>query len=159
MTYSCPVCFYDKLPFPPADYHICPSCGTEFGNDDAEISHEQLREMWIAGGANWFFGKPPENWNPWTQLQKGGVKAITGRAPSVAHSEELVFPVVVESDADGYFAFSPTLQGCYSQGDTYEEMIENIKDAIRLHVEDRRASGEEIPQNVFVTLSTVEVTV
>jgi len=24
--------------------------------------------MWIASGANWFFGAPPEHWNPWMQL-------------------------------------------------------------------------------------------
>lgn len=72
MTYRCPVCFYDRLPYPPANYHICPCCGTEFGNDDAVYSHQQLREMWIAGGANWFFGRPPGSWNPWVQLLKAG---------------------------------------------------------------------------------------
>jgi len=30
-----------------------------------------------------------------------------------------------------YFAFSPELQGYYAQGDSYEEVLENIKDAIR----------------------------
>jgi len=59
---------YDRLPYPAADYHICPCCSTEFGNDDAEFSYEQLREMWVAGGANWFFGRAPEGWNPWKQL-------------------------------------------------------------------------------------------
>ena len=72
MRYRCPTCFFDNLPYPPADYHICPCCGTEFGNDDAEYSHEQLREMWVAGGANWFFGRPPEHWNPWVQLIQNG---------------------------------------------------------------------------------------
>jgi hypothetical protein len=72
MRYRCPVCFFDKLPYPPSDYHICPCCGTEFGNDDSEYSHEQLREMWVAGGANWFFGRPPEHWNPWLQLILAG---------------------------------------------------------------------------------------
>lgn len=72
MKYRCPVCFYDQLPYPPAGYHVCPCCGTEFGNDDAEFSHQQLRDMWIAGGANWFFGKAPENWNPWYQLIENG---------------------------------------------------------------------------------------
>jgi predicted RNase H-like HicB family nuclease len=52
----------------------------------------------------------------------------------------------------------PSLQGCYSQGDTYEQAIENIKDAIRLHVQDRLADGEEIPQ-LSVSLSTVEIAV
>ena len=56
------------------------------------------------------------------------------------------FPVVIEKDADGYYAFCPDLQGCYTQGDTYEEALRNIEDSIRLHIEDRLASGEEIPQ-------------
>jgi len=56
------------------------------------------------------------------------------------------FSVVVEKDKEGYFVFCPELQGCYSQGDTYEEALGNIRDAIRLHLEDRVASGEEIPQ-------------
>lgn len=72
MNFICPVCFYAKLPYSPRDYHICPCCGTEFGNDDANFSHQQLREMWVAGGANWFFGRPPEGWNPWLQLLKAG---------------------------------------------------------------------------------------
>jgi predicted RNase H-like HicB family nuclease len=46
----------------------------------------------------------------------------------------------------------------YSQGDTYEEAIRNIKDAIKLHIADRLADGEEIPQ-VSVSLSTVEIAV
>ncbi|MCX7839156.1 MAG: type II toxin-antitoxin system HicB family antitoxin [Anaerolineae bacterium] len=45
-------------------------------------------------------------------------------------------PVVVEKDENGYFVYCPRLQGCYSQGDTYEQALENIKDAIRLHLED-----------------------
>lgn len=69
----CPVCFYSKLPYPPRDYHICPCCGTEFGNDDVEFSYEQLREMWIAGGANWFFGRAPVGWNPWLQLTMANI--------------------------------------------------------------------------------------
>lgn len=69
----CPVCAYKNLPYPPQDYNICPCCSTEFGNDDAIYSHRQLLGMWIAGGANWFFGKAPENWNPWIQLLNAGL--------------------------------------------------------------------------------------
>ena len=54
--------------------------------------------------------------------------------------------VVIERDEDGvYIAYCPALQGCYTQGDTYEEALENIKDAIRLHIEARRAVGEPVP--------------
>lgn len=72
---------------------------------------------------------------------------------------QLTLPIVVEADSDGYFVSCPALQGCYSQGETYEEAVENIKDAIRLHIEDRLADGEEIPEHVSVSLSTVEVAV
>jgi predicted RNase H-like HicB family nuclease len=48
--------------------------------------------------------------------------------------------VVIEKDEEGYYAFSPELQGCYTQGDTYEEVIDNIRDAIKLNIEDRLAS-------------------
>ncbi len=69
------------------------------------------------------------------------------------------FSVVIEKDSEGYFAFCPELQGCYTQGDTYEEVLENIKDAIRLHIEDRIESGEEIPQTESVSLTLMEVAV
>ena len=69
------------------------------------------------------------------------------------------FSVVIEKDSDGYFAFCPELQGCYTQGDTYEEVLENIKDAIRLHIEDRIESGEDIPQSESVSLTLMEVAV
>ena len=62
------------------------------------------------------------------------------------------FSVIIEKDEEGYFAFYPELQGCYTQGETYEEALENIRDAIRLHVEDRLEAGEEIPQSEFVSL-------
>ncbi len=69
------------------------------------------------------------------------------------------FSVVIEKDEDGYYAFSPELQGCYSQGDSYEETMENIRDAIQLHVEDRLESGEEVPQTESICLTTLDVVV
>lgn len=68
------------------------------------------------------------------------------------------FTVVIEKDEAGYFAFCPELQGCYSQGETYEEALANIRDAILLHVTDRLESGEEIPQAHSVALTSLEVT-
>lgn len=46
-------------------------------------------------------------------------------------------PIIIERDAEGFYVSCPALQGCYSQGDTYDEALSNIKDAIRLHLEDR----------------------
>ena len=69
------------------------------------------------------------------------------------------FSVIIEKDKDGYYAFCPELQACYTQGDTYEETLDNIKDAIRLHVEDRLAEGEEIPQSENVSLTSCEIAI
>jgi predicted RNase H-like HicB family nuclease len=73
--------------------------------------------------------------------------------------KHLTLPIVLENDSHGYFVSCPALQGCYSQGDTYEEAVTNMKDAIRLHIEDRLEDGEEIPEHTTVSLSTVEVAV
>jgi len=69
------------------------------------------------------------------------------------------FSVIVERDVDWYVAICPELRGCYTQGQTYEETLENIREAILLHVEDRLACGEEIPTAESVSLTSVEVTV
>jgi predicted RNase H-like HicB family nuclease len=52
----------------------------------------------------------------------------------------------------------PALQGCYSRGDIYEEALENIKDAIRLHLEDIIESGEVIEKMNSFSLVALEVT-
>jgi predicted RNase H-like HicB family nuclease len=69
------------------------------------------------------------------------------------------FSVIIEKDGEGYFAFCPELQGCYAQGDTYEEVSDNIKDAMHLHIEDRLEDGEEIPQSESVSLTLMEIAV
>jgi predicted RNase H-like HicB family nuclease len=71
--------------------------------------------------------------------------------------KRLTLPIIIEADSDGYFVSCPGLQGCYSQGETYEEAVENIKDAIRLHIEDRLADSEDIPEHTTISLSTVEI--
>ncbi len=72
---------------------------------------------------------------------------------------KLLVTLVIEKDKNGYFAFCPVLQGCYTQGASYEEVLHNIEDAIRLHIEDRLASGEPVPTAEMVSLATLEVQV
>ena len=69
------------------------------------------------------------------------------------------FSIIVEEDSDGFFVSCPELQGCYSQASTYEEALENIKDAIRLHLADRLAAKEKISLAKSISLSNVEVAV
>ena len=60
------------------------------------------------------------------------------------------FTVVVEKDEDGNFlAICPALQGCYTEGDTKEQALELIEDAIKLHIEDRIARGENLNEEVY----------
>ena len=68
----------------------------------------------------------------------------------------MIYRVVIEKGEDfGYVTHCPAIPGCHSQGNTIEEAIENIKDAIRGCLsaldEDLISKGKE--------LATVEVAV
>ncbi len=56
------------------------------------------------------------------------------------------YTVVLEQEADGgYVASVPALPGCFSQGDTREEALANIREAIELYIDDCRDAGDPIP--------------
>jgi predicted RNase H-like HicB family nuclease len=42
---------------------------------------------------------------------------------------------VIEKDDFGYYAYCPELKGCQTQGDTFEEALANIKEAVELYLE------------------------
>ncbi len=49
-------------------------------------------------------------------------------------------------EADGGFVASvPALPGCVSQGDTRAEVLNNIREATQLYIEDCRDAGDPIP--------------
>src|SRR5438270_13639559 len=76
MKILCPVCGYAGLDSPIRNYDICPCCLCEFGVSDSEWSHDELREDWIAHGAQWAWGSKdipkPLVWSAIRQLQKAG---------------------------------------------------------------------------------------
>ena len=48
----------------------------------------------------------------------------------------MIFKVVLEpSDEGGFTAFVPALPGCISEGDSKEEALNNIREAIELYIE------------------------
>lgn len=51
--------------------------------------------------------------------------------------------VLEEADEGGYTVTVPALPGCISEGDTYDEAVDNIKDAIQLYL---RAVSKEVQQ-------------
>ncbi|HMD06804.1 MAG TPA: type II toxin-antitoxin system HicB family antitoxin [Candidatus Acidoferrum sp.] len=56
------------------------------------------------------------------------------------------YTVVLQRENDGrYVATVPALPGCVSQGDSREEALKNIEEAIELYLEDVKATGEPIP--------------
>ena len=70
------------------------------------------------------------------------------------------FKVVLEPDPEGgYVVCCPTVQGCYSQGDTIEQALENIREAIALCLEDMKAHNEPLPDASKTLVGSVLVTV
>ncbi len=58
------------------------------------------------------------------------------------------FKVVLEKDEDGYFtATVPSLPGCISQGKTERNALENVKEAIELHVSSLTEDGIPLSGN------------
>jgi len=59
------------------------------------------------------------------------------------------FEIVIEKEAEdsGYFAWSPALPGCLSQGGTIDEARRNMREAMTQHVAALIAHGEAVPQN------------
>lgn len=56
------------------------------------------------------------------------------------------YTVVLEREADGGFrAFCPALKGCHSEGDTIDEAVSNVREAIEAYLESLAARGEPIP--------------
>ncbi len=68
------------------------------------------------------------------------------------------FKVVLEPDPDGgYVVLCPLLPGCYSQGETIDEALINIKEAIELCLEDMKAHHESIPDPSRTLIGSVMV--
>jgi predicted RNase H-like HicB family nuclease len=60
------------------------------------------------------------------------------------------------AEEGGYWVEVPSLPGCFSQGENKEEALENIKEAIALHIEDMIAAGEDVPADVApISVETV----
>jgi predicted RNase H-like HicB family nuclease len=59
------------------------------------------------------------------------------------------YTVILEQEPDsGFVAIVPALPGCVSQGDTREQVMTNIREAIELYIEDRIAAGDPVPTEV-----------
>jgi predicted RNase H-like HicB family nuclease len=76
--------------------------------------------------------------------------------------QKYLVQVVIEQDEDGvYIASCPALEGCYTQGDTCEEAMTNIKDVIQMRLEELKEEKKKIDLKYpeVIGMKWVEVTV
>jgi len=65
--------------------------------------------------------------------------------------------VVIEKDENGFYAWCPELKGCQSQGDTLEDAIAHIKEAIELYLETLPGDERDILLSQEILTTAVEV--
>ncbi len=70
---------------------------------------------------------------------------------SMAHMEdyEVRISALSEEDGGGFVAIVPELPGCMSDGETRQEALENVRDAIASWIETAEALGRTIPAPRF----------
>lgn len=65
--------------------------------------------------------------------------------------------VVIEKDEHGFYAWCPELKGCQSQGDTLEQTVANIREAIELYLETLTADERDAALSCEILTTAVEV--
>ena len=57
------------------------------------------------------------------------------------------YPIILEMETDGRFSvYAPDLPGCASWGETREDALENIREAVELWIESAHANGIPVPK-------------
>jgi predicted RNase H-like HicB family nuclease len=66
---------------------------------------------------------------------------------------------VIEKDEHGYYAYCPGLEGCQTQGDTLEEVMANIREAMELYLETltEEERGQYLSREIFTTSLEVKL--
>lgn len=56
------------------------------------------------------------------------------------------YAIMLDKTDTGWSAYAPDLPGCVAAGETREETVQLMKEAIEFHLEGMREDGDEIPQ-------------
>ena len=68
------------------------------------------------------------------------------------------YTVVVHSaEEGGYWVDVPSLPGCFSQGETIDDAMNNAREAIELHIEGLKGEGQEVPKEEGLVIGRVDV--
>ncbi len=62
---------------------------------------------------------------------------------------QLTYAVVFEKTPNNWCAYAPDVLGCVSTGDTWEEMLEMIQEALTFHIESMLEDGDPVPEAVM----------
>jgi len=65
--------------------------------------------------------------------------------------------VLEAQDEGGYTVYAPALPGCVSEGETKEEAVMNIKEAISLYIETLKAHKQPIPSEKRISFTKVAI--
>lgn len=70
----------------------------------------------------------------------------------------MVYTVIVEKGREsGYIAYAPALKGCVSQGETREQVIKNIKEAMEIYIEALLEDGLPVSTEIGKDMVELEV--
>ena len=61
------------------------------------------------------------------------------------------------AEEGGFWVEVPSLPGCFSRGETVEEALENVKEAIELHIHGLKEEGQKVPADEGFVIGRVEV--
>lgn len=65
--------------------------------------------------------------------------------------------VIHKAEEGGYWAEVPALPGCFTQGETLEEVLTCAREAIETHLETLREDGKRVPKEDVIVIRRVKV--
>jgi predicted RNase H-like HicB family nuclease len=65
--------------------------------------------------------------------------------------------ILIPDEVGGYTVEVPSLPGCISEGDTVEDALNNVREAIDLYIETLVEDGQEVPNDITEPIQVLRV--
>jgi len=103
---------------------------------------------------------PSNSSSPKLPFSQAGRRGRGNEGPAAREETVMEYSIVIHNaEEGGYWAEVPALEGCYAQGETIEETLEDMKGAIETHIEFLIEDGREIPKDLGLRVERVTVSV
>jgi predicted RNase H-like HicB family nuclease len=79
-------------------------------------------------------------------LQTSRTQTIKNSMNNFMNNSMKSYCIIIEKASDNYSVFSPDVLGCISTGDTLEEALAMMTEALEMHLEAMFDDGEQIPE-------------